>query len=433
MRVAIALLFLVLAGCAGSWRDDVDRLSALYVRFEPPDGEADPDLSGELDLPTLIRLARARNPELREAAARTRASLEEAHHAGLWDDPLLRIQTEATPLRQPTAFNQAMDNLVGLQQNIPFPGNPGLRSEAALREAESLHEHWRLRERDVVARVRKAHAEYFSVTKELETYLEHGRLLEEFEKISDSRFRNGAVSQQDVLKPQVEIVMLQNEILSVRQRIESAQAGLNRLLGRAARAPLGKPQDLVPSTEARPQAVESHPEIRSALFRVKAAQAHLHLARREATLPDFSIGVDYWQIPGESDGWGGMVAINLPWFTGKRRAETRRFEELLRAEEAALDAARARALFEARDAAGRAETARKSLLLFTGELLPRTAQSVEVSRANYEQGRASFLDLLDGERSRREMTLRYYQAIARYETALADLDQAAGADVEEKP
>ena len=37
------------------------------------------------------------------------------------------------------------------------------------------------------------------------------------------------------------------------------------------------------------------------------------------------------------------------------------------------------------------------------ELLPKTAQTVEVSRASYEKDKSSFLDLLDSERSLRDV------------------------------
>jgi len=444
MRGFAGFLSLLLAGCASSWGDDYDRLwsevKSLPVRAElPPEaGSVSFDDAREVDLETLLRIARERNPELREGVSRTRAALAGVRRAGAWDDPMLVLKTEGTPLRQPTSFNRAMENSLGLQQAIPFPGNLGLRSEAAVREAESLHETYRMRERDVLARVTKAYFEYWALERELETHLEHIRLLEEFERVSEARFRTGAVSQQDVLKPQVELVTLQNEVLGTRQRIDSARAALNALLGRPAAAPFGKPKepaapsDLIDAQALSARALEVNPDIRAAQFRIRAVKTQLQLAEREAVLPDFGVGVDYMQIPGESDAWAGMLSINLPWLTGKRRAEVRRLEETLRAEEAALETVRTRVLFEVRDAASRVEAARKSLVLFEGELLPKSGQSVEVSRSSYEKGTTSFLDLLDAERSRRDVRLRSYQARAQYASALADLERAAGEDARRK-
>jgi outer membrane protein TolC len=158
------------------------------------------------------------------------------------------------------------------------------------------------------------------------------------------------------------------------------------------------------------------------------------VASREANLPDFSIGADYWQMPGApNDAYGLMFSINLPWFTGKHGAEVARMEHTLRADQAAVETARNKALFEVRDAYVRVETTRKSLVLFKGELVPKSAQSVEVSRANYEKDKASFLDLLDAERSLRDVKLKYSQALVQYEMAVVDLERAVGTPLRRKP
>ena len=62
-----------------------------------------------------------------------------------------------------------------------------------------------------------------------------------------------------------------------------------------------------------------------------------------------------------------------------------------------------------------------------------TAQTVEVSRAAYEKDKSSFLDLLDAERSLRDIRLRNIQAVTLYESAVADLERAVGADLRRKP
>ena len=58
---------------------------------------------------------------------------------------------------------------------------------------------------------------------------------------------------------------------------------------------------------------------------------------------------------------------------------------------------------------------------------------MEVSRASYEKDKASFLDLLDAERSLRDVRLKYIQAVTQYESAVADLERAIGADPRRKP
>jgi outer membrane protein TolC len=444
----IATVFpLLLSACAVAWQDDLDRLrddvGALSVRHEraprapSTDAELDRRLSEPLSAETLLGAARERNPALREAAARARAGLEEVRRAGAWDDPRLTLRTEGVPLRRPSSLNRAEENALGLSQTIPFPGNPGLRSEAALRDAEAMREAVRERELDLAAMVRKAHAEYWALWRELEIHREHIRLLEGFERASEVRFRAGAAMQQDVLKPQLEQVMLHSEVFEIERRLGATRAELNRLLHRPPAAPLGPPVEPaapgdVPAGLAE-RALAERPELRAAELKVRATQAALRLAGREATLPDFELGVEYMQMPGEPDAWGGMFSLNLPWFSGKRRAEERRLEHQLRADEAAADAVRGRILFEVRDAELRLAAARQILDLAARELVPKSAQSVDAVRAGYEKDRASFLDLLDAERSLRDVRLRQAQAAAQAASAFADLERAAGRELRRTP
>src|SRR5262249_41872891 len=133
----------------------------------------------------------------------------------------------------------------------------------------------------------------------IEAHDEHLKLMEATEKISDAKFRTGAVSQQDVLKPQIEQVMLHTEVLAMQQMRGSARAAINTLLHRPAEAPLGEPREIVPSAEPfdldelQARAQRSRPDVKAAELKVKATETSLRLARREATLPDFSVGVDY--------------------------------------------------------------------------------------------------------------------------------------------
>jgi len=438
----LPVLFPLALGCAAAWHDDLDRLrddlETLRARHESASAPDDRGLAEAVDLDTLVREARFRNPDLRELAARSRAGLEEVRRAGSLDDPRLKFETEGVPFRD-ASLNRAEANMIGLGQAVPFPGNLSLRSEAALRDAEGMHQMYLEREREIVARVKRAYFEYYVLTKELEIHREHVGLLEGFEKISEVKFRTGAVSQQDILRPQVEQVLLHNEVLVTEQRLGSARAAINVHLHRLPDAPLGPPREIVPVEETfdlkdlTMRALAARPELKAAELRVRASKAGLTLADREAVLPDFELGVDYWQVPEEKDAFGAMLAINLPWLTGKKSAEARRMGHLLRADEAALDAARNRVRQEVLDAHLRVEAARKALALYRAELLPKSGQAVEVSRASYEKDKASFLELLDSERSLRDVKLRYHQSLASLESAAADLERAVGADLRRKP
>jgi cobalt-zinc-cadmium efflux system outer membrane protein len=451
MRAFYAVLIPALAGCAAEWQGDYDRLAADFAysskytqpvaRNEAPstDAELDRMLSGPLDLELLIKIAMDRNPELKETLARTKAGIEEVRRAGSLDDPMLKFEAWGVPINKPAAFNQDQTNMLGLRQNFPFPGNLSLKSEAALRDAESMYQMYRDRRQDVVARLKKTYFDYYSMAKEIEIHLEHVGIMTDMEKVSDIKFRNGTVNQQDVLKPQVELILLHNDVLAMTQHLESAKAAINALLSRPPEAPLGKPKEpAYPDEKFDVQDLSakalSRPDILAAQLKVRSSEAMAKVASRESNLPDFSVGADYWQQPGApNDAYGVMFSINLPWFTGKHGAEVAKMEHTLRADQAAVETAKNKALFEVRDAYFKVEAARKALVLFKGELVPKSTQSADVSRVNYEKDKASFLDLLDAERSLRDVKLKYSQALVAYEMAVVDLERAVGQPVRSKP
>jgi outer membrane protein TolC len=441
---------LLLAACAApQWHEDLDRLRDIAAavpvesesvhRLPSTDDELDRVLAGPLDLATLIPIARARNPELREASARTRSAVEGVALARSLDEPMFKIESEGIPFHHPAAVDQAVDNKIGLTQTFPFPGNVSLRAEAATRDAEGIYQRYRDRDRDVILRLKKAWLDYYAAVRAIETHDVHLQLMEATEKISDAKFRTGAVTQQDVLKPQIEQVMLHNEVQTMEQMKGSARAAINQILHRPADAPLGEPAEIVLPDETfdyadlLARAERMRPDLKAAELQVKSTQAALRLAERQRDLPDFSLGVDYMQMPNAPDGYSAMFSINLPWFTGKKSAEARRLEQTLRADEAALDTVRGRAQFEIRDALLRVQAARRSAALFRNELVPKSAQTVEVSRTAYEKDKSSFLELLDAERSLRDVRLKSIIAMTQYEGAVADLEKAVGEDLRRKP
>jgi len=441
---------LLLAACAAQdWHEDLDRLREV-VEAEaagpapvvgPPSTDADLDrlLSEPLDLATLIPLVKSRNPELREAVSRTRASLEGVEAAGALDDPMLKFETRGVPLRHPGSLGRARENMVGLSQTLPFPGNLSLRSESAARDAEGMHQRTRDRERELVLRLKRTYFDYYAAVRTIETHDIHLQLMEATEKISDAKFRTGAVTQQDVLKPQIEQVLLHNEVQAMEQMKGSARAAINTLLHRPVDAPLGEPKVIGLPDESfdfadlLARASRSRPELRAAELQVKSTQAALRLAERKRDLPDFGLEFGYMQMPDGPDSYSAMFSINLPWLTGGRNAEARRMERMLRADEAALDAAQGRAQFEIRDALLRVQAARRSYAFFHNELVPKSVQTFEVSRSSYEKDKVSFLEVLDAERSLRDVRLKHILAVTQYETAVAELERAVGEDLRRKP
>ena len=61
---------------------------------------------------------------------------------------------------------------------------------------------------------------------------------------------------------------------------------------------------------------------------VSGSEAALDVAKREADLPSFMVGADYWYMPTQPahNAYGAMVSMTLPWLNPRHRDEVKAAE-----------------------------------------------------------------------------------------------------------
>jgi len=79
------------------------------------------------------------------------------------------------------------------------------------------------------------------------------------------------------------------------------------------------------------------------------------------------------------------------------------------------------ALYRFRDAERKAD-------LYSGALIPKAEESLSVTEQSFEAGQASFLDLVDAQRTYLEFELAYARAKADHEKSLAQIQMLVGSD-----
>jgi outer membrane protein TolC len=121
-----------------------------------------------------------------------------------------------------------------------------------------------------------------------------------------------------------------------------------------------------------------------------------------------------------------MVAINLPWLSGRRRDEIREGEQTVQAEQQALASARNAVRYELRDAAARVESARQSFTIVDQHLLAQAKRSLDATQAAYAAGQGDAIGLLDALRSYLQVRIERVRALAELAASQADLERAAG-------
>src|SRR5579884_283329 len=390
---------------------------------------AEQRIRGRLDLRELIREALARNPEIQAARRQWEAASQRVTQAGSLDDPALSVQWWNTP----ESFNlgQAQNTIIGLSQKFPFPGKLALKEEVAGRSAEMTEQALRAKERDLIARVKRAYYDLFFAHKAIQIHHEQIDLLTQFLEVALAKFRTGKGSQVDVLKAQVELSTLHQELPVLEQRRETAQANVNTLLNRDPRAPLGLPQG--PRTvrfdkdldELFQMAADARPEVKAAGLAVRRNEQARDLARRQY-YPDVTVAVQRFQNFQAPDGFGAVMSINLPfsfWTKPKYDAGVQEATAAVAAARADLHTLENLTRFQIRDLLAKVRASWEVAMLYRTTVLPQAEQSVEAARAGYRTGRTSFLDLIEADRAWRDFQLAYYQSLVDREKRLAELEK----------
>ncbi len=408
-----------------------------------PDVVADvAGLEKEARLEAIVRIALARNPEVREGEARVRERLGRVSPSGRLPDLELKYEQWGVPLRRPHALNDADALMIGVRQTFPALGSLGGEARAAEEEARESLYGVRAQKLDVIKQVQRAYFEYVLADREVRIHLEHVELTDRILELTRSHFRSGGVTEQDVLRVGVELKGLHRDLARIGQRKRSAAALLNTLMGREGMAPIGPAPDLE-ATEIRLSRAElvelsdgRRPEILAAGHGVAGRQAEASAARSRAAWPSFMVGLDYMLMPTaeERHGYGAMVSINLPWLNPKNREEARAAELATEGDRRALDSVKNTVRYEVIDAFARYEAARATYLITRDDLLPAALQSFEAGQAGFASGRgSSALALLDALQSLLEIRLDQARELVELKGAVADLERAVGADLDESP
>lgn len=154
------------------------------------------------------------------------------------------------------------------------------------------------------------------------------RLFNQLVDITEAQYAAGRSNQQDVLRAELELGLLDDRLTHIQQQQQTAEASLGKWLGGDARRPL--PAELpelapVPALSLLEDRLAQHPSIQSSMANVEANQNSVQIAR-EAYKPGLTFGVDYGIRDGENpagverpDLVAATLQFDVPLFTSKRQ------------------------------------------------------------------------------------------------------------------
>ncbi len=251
--------------------------------------------------------------------------------------------------------------------------------------------------------------------------------------IARARFDAGDIAQFEVLQANLGVDRATNDLARLENVERIARAAMNQLLNRQPDAPLDLRDTLfvktvpVSTPDLIGRALAANVDLRTAEQQIVAEQSRLKLARAQR-VPDLTVqpGLESYDsaFPGHP-GFNMAVSVPLPIFN-RGSAEIKRSSAMLEQLQAERDATRQRVSSEIGRAALNLESARKQVDFYETRLLPDAERVRELANEAYRIGQTSLLSVIDATRNARDVRQAYLQALTDYQTALADLEQAAG-------
>lgn len=395
-----------------------------------------------LNLADAIAEALGKNPEIQALAQRLQSATARAKQAPYLEDPQITFQLGGVPFSNPTSFNQADANMIGIRQMLPFFGKLGLKEKIAQQEAKIVEQELRAKEREIISMVKMAYADLFMAQRAIEILREQLEIMRTIIGATEARYRVGRVTQQDVFKAQLEQSEIMNQLIVAEEEGNAAQVRLNTAMFRPPRTPIQVPSDLelrdsaLTASGLDELALDNRPELRGAEREIERAERMYELADRNRKFPDFMLGWDYMRMPMEmkkKDRYAAMVNITIPfspWTAGKRTYEVEESLAEIRAAKSNRDAMRNMTLRQVGESLARVQAARRSVQLYREGLLSQAELSFRSAMAAYQTGRVEFVNLLEAERALREARMGYYKATANFLQNLADLERAVGRELQ---
>jgi len=394
----------------------------------PAGASSRPALTEDSTADDYVAFAEAANPGLQAAHARWQAAQQRAPQARSLDDPKLSYTAAVS--------KDMRIHEVTVEQMFPWFGKLDLRAAVAEEEANAARQTYEAQRVKLAYQVKQAYYEYYYLSRSIEAVRGNRDLVKYLGDVALAKYRTAGASQPDVIRAQVELGKLDDQLRTLEDSRGAAAARLNALLVRPMDTPTPWPKAVpeekfdVPDPEILAWLHESNPELKGLDHEIVREKQAIALAEKDY-YPDIGIGIGYMnnveRMEGSDDHMVvGMISVTLPiwrekYAAGVREAQLRHEAALkMRGDRENMLAADLKmATFGLRDAT-------RKTALYRDTLLPKARESLQSVEAAFRTGSANFVDLVDARRTLLEFQLMYERSLVDHAVRLAEIEMLVG-------
>jgi outer membrane protein TolC len=321
---------------------------------------------------------------------------------------------------------------VMISQEFPYPGKRKLAGDIALKEADSEFQNYQQTQLNVISRLKQAYYRLAFAHAATGVVDRNVDLLRKFLKISEVRYSVGRSEQQDILKAQTQIAILETRRIPLEQEKRAREAEINSLLNRPPETALGRPLDLVPVSlqttleELYTAARQNSPMLRRDEEMIQRSELTVNQARKEY-YPDFTLNAGYYSMGSMPAMYMFRADVKIPlyWFRKQRSAVTEQSIGVQQAR-AARTATEQSLNYQIKNDFTMAEASRRLIDLYRDTVIPQAGVTLESSLASYESGKVDFLTILTNYITILEYEMNYFEELQNFLLAASRLEEMTG-------
>jgi cobalt-zinc-cadmium efflux system outer membrane protein len=249
-------------------------------------------------------------------------------------------------------------------------------------------------------------------------------------ELSERRFKAGAISEDDHLKIQLQLLQFQSDVAQAELARVQALAGLRQAVGYES---VPADFDVAGDFDYQPmklnledlqlKALQNRPDYRAAQQGVTAANSQYELQRAIGKV-DVTVQGNYSHVNGINAA-NVLGSIPLPIFN-RNQGEIARARFAITQAQELQKATNDQVMTDIADAYEGLRVNDQIVVLYRSGYLDVAQKDRDIAEYAYKRGAASLFDFLDAERSYRAIQLAYRQALASYLTALEQTREAVG-------
>ncbi len=408
------------------------------------DAKTPPD---PVSLSALIDEGWQTNQELIGLGKAIAATKDAAAAAGAFDDPRLGIALLNVPTDSFNLNQEAMtQKQLSLAQRLPWFGTLDLRRRRVALQAVAQESMLAAKRNELSTKITDAYWELVFLDRSLAVNARLTELVGQLLKVAETRYATGKGLQQDVLQGQVELSRLLDEHLTLTQRRQVFESGINALINRSAYQPVHPKDDAVlPGTGAiektalRDRVIAANPLIEARRVAIEQAAVDIQLAEK-GYYPEVNVQMAYGQRDDDpsgrsrSDFLSAGVVVSLPLW--RETKQDRQLSAARKRQEAARHAytALTNSLpYRAEAMVVEMQSLKKNYLLTKNAMIVQAGQWAQSALTAYAVGKVEFNTVMSAQMRLLQMELRQekyrYALLRKY----AELMEISGGAMDDAP